>query len=91
MMPTSADPSSVQYGSMIPQLTTHMSTLQLGTGGSVSFLYNMAVVFCHLYVAALCRLWCLCCGVEVLICSLCLWVEDTPRCVMLKEQYPNQG
>jgi len=37
MMPTSADPSSVQYGSMIPQLTTHMSTLQLSTGGSVSF------------------------------------------------------
>lgn len=34
MMPTSADPSSVQYGSMIPQLTTHMSTLQLSTGGS---------------------------------------------------------
>ncbi|XP_071446428.1 protein alan shepard isoform X1 [Hetaerina americana] len=33
MMP-SADPTSVQYGSMIPQLTTHMSTLQLGTAGS---------------------------------------------------------
>ncbi|XP_021927446.1 protein alan shepard isoform X4 [Zootermopsis nevadensis] len=34
MMPTSADPSSVQYSSMIPQLATHMSTLQLGTAGS---------------------------------------------------------
>ncbi|XP_033610638.1 protein alan shepard isoform X4 [Cryptotermes secundus] len=33
MMPTS-DPSSVQYSSMIPQLATHMSTLQLGTTGS---------------------------------------------------------
>ncbi|XP_069683320.1 protein alan shepard isoform X2 [Periplaneta americana] len=33
MMPTS-DPSSVQYSSMIPQLTTHMSALQLGTTGS---------------------------------------------------------
>jgi len=38
MMQTSADPSSLQYGSMIPQLTTHMSTLQLSTGGSVSFI-----------------------------------------------------
>jgi len=44
MMPTSADPSSVQYGSMIPQLTTHMSTLQLSTGGSVSFLCNVVLV-----------------------------------------------
>ncbi|KAG8224588.1 hypothetical protein J437_LFUL009430 [Ladona fulva] len=34
MMPS--DPASVQYGSMIPQLTTHMSALQLGTTGSVS-------------------------------------------------------
>ncbi|XP_063233084.1 protein alan shepard isoform X2 [Bacillus rossius redtenbacheri] len=33
MMP-SADPSSVQYGQMIPQLATHMSALQLGTTGS---------------------------------------------------------
>ena len=44
MMPTSADPSSVQYGSMIPQLTTHMSTLQLSTGGSVSILCNVVLV-----------------------------------------------
>ncbi|XP_049862882.1 protein alan shepard isoform X2 [Schistocerca gregaria] len=33
MMP-SADPSSVQYGSMIPPLTTHMSALQIGTPSS---------------------------------------------------------
>lgn len=32
-----ADPGSVQYGSVIPQLTTHMSALQLGNG-SVSLL-----------------------------------------------------
>jgi len=42
MMPTSADPSSVQYSSMIPQLATHMSTLQLGTAGSVS-------VYCYIH------------------------------------------
>lgn len=33
MMP-SADPSSVQYSSMIPPLTTHMSALQIGTPSS---------------------------------------------------------
>ncbi|XP_066995646.2 protein alan shepard [Anabrus simplex] len=33
MMP-SADPSSVQYSSLIPQLPTHMSALQIGTAGS---------------------------------------------------------
>lgn len=34
-----ADPGSVQYGSVIPQLATHMSALQIGNG-SVS-LYDM--------------------------------------------------
>lgn len=34
-----ADPGSVQYGSVIPQLATHMSALQLGNG-SVSLYYN---------------------------------------------------
>lgn len=32
-----ADPGSVQYGSVIPQLATHMSALQIGNG-SVSAL-----------------------------------------------------
>lgn len=51
MMP-SADPSNPQY-SMIPQLTTQMSTLHLGTG-SVSiesffyFLLNFESFFQHL-------------------------------------------
>lgn len=34
MMPSS-DPTMQFAGSMIPQLTTHMSALQLGTSGSV--------------------------------------------------------
>jgi hypothetical protein len=34
MMP-STDPTMQFAGSMIPQLTTHMSALQLGTSGSV--------------------------------------------------------
>lgn len=34
-----ADPSTVQYGSVIPQLATHMSALQIGNG-SVSLFIN---------------------------------------------------
>lgn len=39
MMPATADPSAVQFNPMIPQITTHMSALQLGTAGSVSIHY----------------------------------------------------
>lgn len=39
MMPPTADPSGVQFNPMIPQLTTHMSALQLSSAGSVSTQY----------------------------------------------------
>lgn len=38
-----ADPGSVQYGSVIPQLATHMSALQIGNG-SVSWSAAKGVV-----------------------------------------------
>lgn len=31
-----ADPGAVQYGSVIPQLATHMSALQIGNGSYVA-------------------------------------------------------
>lgn len=31
-----ADPNAVTYSSMIPQITAHVSAIQLGTPGSVS-------------------------------------------------------
>lgn len=34
MMPQAGDPGMTQYSSMIPQLTAHMSALQIGTTGS---------------------------------------------------------
>lgn len=30
----SSDPSPVQYGTVIPQITAHMNALQIGTPGS---------------------------------------------------------
>lgn len=45
MMPAAADPSAVQFNPMIPQLTTHMSALQLGAPGSVSMRHILSMKY----------------------------------------------
>lgn len=46
-----ADPGAVQYGSVIPQLATHMSALQIGNG-SVSLLSDdgLAIIPIFIYI-----------------------------------------
>lgn len=53
MMPATADPTAVPYNPMIPQITTHMSALQLGSAGSVS---EMNEWVCCVMIMLLCFL-----------------------------------
>lgn len=40
-----ADPGAVQYGSVIPQLATHMSALQIGNGSVSLTFYGIPLHF----------------------------------------------
>lgn len=55
MMPATADPNGVQFNPMIPQLTTHMSALQLGSAGSVILNF---ILFDCLYPQFICFFLC---------------------------------